>query len=93
MKSLPKSDAIGLLIVASISALMVGPSIILVAYFIDFQRGYSIRHHDGPGCLPDGLPKPSDLPDHHRHPDRPAACAVVRFLQKYPLRREEASHE
>jgi len=30
-ESLPKSDAIGLLIVASISALMVGPSIILVA--------------------------------------------------------------
>jgi len=93
-ESLPKSDAIGLLIVASISALMVGPSIILVAYFIDFQRGYSIAIMMALAVF---------LMVYLNRPIYPIIIGIlialpgvvllVRFLQKYPLRREEASHE
>jgi len=93
-ESLPKSDAIGLLIVASISALMVGPSMILLAYFIDFQRGYLIAIMMALAVF---------LMVYLNRPIYPIIIGIlialpgvvllVRFLQKYPLRREEASHE
>ncbi len=90
---LPKSDAIGRLIVASIGALMVGPSIILVAYFTDFPRGYYIAIMMSLAVfLMIYINKPL-------YPILigaliliPGIVLFVRFLKRYPLHREEGSH-
>ena len=59
------------LIIASIGTLIVGPGMILVAYFKDFPRGYFIAIMIALLGL----------------------VLFVRFLHKYPLRRQDASHE
>jgi hypothetical protein len=82
------------LIVASIGALMVGPSMLLVAYFRDFPRGYLIAILMALAVF---------LMIYLNQPVFPIILGVlialpglalfIRFLQKYPLRREEAPHE
>jgi hypothetical protein len=82
------------LIVASIGAMIVGPSMILVAYFKDFPRGYYIAimmmlavfimiYLNQPiyPIIIGGLIV------------LPGLVLFVRFLQKYPLPREESPHE
>jgi hypothetical protein len=82
------------LAVASVAALMVGPSMILVAYFIDFPRGYFIASLIALAVF---------LMIYLNQPVYPIVIGMliavpglvlfVRFLQKYPLRREDASRE
>lgn len=84
----------GDLLVASIGALMVGPSMIVVAYFIDFPRGYFIAIMIALAVF---------LMIYLNQPIYPIliglAIAVpgvvlfVRFLRQYPLHREEAGHD
>ncbi len=80
------------LVVASVGALMIGPSMILVAYFKDFQRGYYIAVMIALAAF---------LMLFLNQPVYPIVIGVVialpglvlfaRFLRKYPLHREEAS--
>jgi hypothetical protein len=82
------------LVVASIGALIVGPSMILVAYFRDFPRGYFIAVMIALAVF---------LMIYLNHPVYPIIIGAlialpglvlfVRFLQKYPLRQEKAPHE
>jgi hypothetical protein len=82
------------LIVASIGALFVGPSMILIAYFIDFPRGYFIAVLFTLAVF---------LMVYLNRPIYPIIIGVlialpgvvllVRFLQKYPLHRPEAVNE
>ncbi|MFH1523411.1 MAG: hypothetical protein ABIF04_00430 [Chloroflexota bacterium] len=82
------------LAVASIGALFVGPSMVLVAYFTDFPRGYYIATLFSLAVF---------LMIYLNQPIYPIIIGVlislpglvlfVRFLQKYPLLREESHHE
>jgi hypothetical protein len=82
------------LVVASVGALFVGPSMILVAYFKDFPRGYFIAVMIALAVF---------LMIYLNQPIYPIIIGVlialpgmvlfVRFLQKYPLLREESPHE
>ncbi len=82
------------LLVASVGALFVGPSMIVVAYFKDFPRGYFIAIMIALAVF---------LMIYLNQPIYPIVIGglialpglvlFVRFLQKYPLRREEAPHE
>jgi hypothetical protein len=82
------------LLVASIGALIVGPSMILVAYFRDFPRGYFIAVMIALAVF---------LMIYLNQPVYPVIIGVliglpglvlfVRFLQKYPLRREDTPDE
>jgi Ca2+/Na+ antiporter len=86
--------AVGNLLVASVAALMVGPSMILVAYFRDFPRGYFIAVMIALAVF---------LMVYLNHPVYPIIIGALialpglvlflRFLQKYPLPREESPHE
>jgi hypothetical protein len=83
------------LAVASVGTLFVCPSMILIAYFIDFTRGYFIAIMFSLAVF---------LMIYLNQPfypiiigvliALPGAVLLVRFLRKYPLRREEAApHE
>ena len=90
---LPGRDVMDLAI-ASVGALFVGPSMILVAYFKDFPRGYLIAILIALAVF---------LMIYLNRPIYPIIIGVlialpgvvllVRFLQKYPLHREEEAHE
>jgi hypothetical protein len=90
---LPDKDIMDL-IVASIGALIVGPSMILVAYFRDFPRGYFIAVMIAIAVF---------LMLYLNQPVYPIIIGIlialpglvlfIRFLQKYPLHREEATRE
>jgi hypothetical protein len=90
---LPDRDVMDL-VVASIGALIVGPSMIVVAYFKDFPRGYFIAVMIALAVF---------LMLYLNRPIYPIIIGVlialpglalfVRFLQKYPLWREEVPHE
>jgi hypothetical protein len=82
------------LVIASIGALIVGPGMILVAYFKDFPRGYFIAIMIALAVF---------LMLYLNQPVYPIIIGVViavpglvlfvRFLEKYPLRHQDASHD
>ena len=82
------------LAVATVGSLFVGPSMILVAYFTDFQRGYFIAVMFALAVF---------LMIYLNQPIYPIIIGILivvpgvvlflRFLQKYPLHREETDHE
>ena len=82
------------LAVASVGSLFVGPSMILIAYFIDFPRGYYIAIMMSLAVF---------LMIYLNQPLYPILIGLliilpgiylfVRFLQKYPLRKEKVPHE
>lgn len=84
----------GDLLVASVGALFVGPSMIVVAYFKDFPRGYFIAIMIALAVF---------LMTYLNQPIYPILIGLVialpgvvlfvRFLRKYPLHREEAERE
>jgi hypothetical protein len=90
---LPESSA-SLLLVASVGALFVCPGMILIAFFLDFTRGYFIAIMFTLAVF---------LMIYLNQPiypiligiviALPGAVLLVRFLQKYPMRGNEADHE
>jgi hypothetical protein len=82
------------LAMAAVGSLFVGPSMILVAFFIDYPRGYYIAILMALAVF---------LMLYLNQPiypiiigfliTLPGLVLLVRFLQKYPLRWEEAPHE
>lgn len=90
---LPEGDGMDL-VVASIGALFVGPSMILIAYFIDFLRGYYIAIMFSLAVfLMIYLNRPIYPIVIGSLIILPGLVLFVRFLLKYPLRRVEAPHE
>ena len=82
------------LIVASIGALIVGPSMILVAYFRDFPRGYFIAVMIALAVfLMLYLNRPVYPIIFEALIALPGLVLFLRFQQKYSLHREEAPHE
>ena len=82
------------LVVASVGALMVGPSMILVAYFIDFPRGYFIAVMIALAVfLMIYLNQPVYPIIIGALIALPGLVLFVRFLRNYPLQREEALDE
>jgi len=89
-----KAGDLMLLVVAAIGSLMVGVSMILIAYFSDFPRGYYIAVMMWLAVF---------LMIYLNQPVYPIIIGgliilpglvlFVRFLKEYPLPREEASHE
>jgi len=90
----PSSNLSGLLIVATVASLMVGPGMIVIAYFSDFPRGYYIAvmmalavffivYLNQPvyPIIIGGLII------------LPGLVLLVRFLKTYPLQRKDASYE
>jgi uncharacterized membrane protein YidH (DUF202 family) len=90
---LPNRDIMDL-VVASVGALIVGPSMILVAYFRDFPRGYFIAMMIALAVF---------LMIWLNQPVYPIVIGIlialpgfvlfVRFLKKYPLHKNEAPHD
>jgi hypothetical protein len=82
------------LVVATIGSLFVGPSMILIAYFIDFPRGYFIAVMMALAVF---------LAIYLNQPIYPIFIGILiavpgvvlflRFLKKYPLHREKANHD
>jgi len=82
------------LAVATIGSLFVGPSMILIAYFIDFPRGYFIAVMMALAVF---------LAVYLNQPIYPIFIGILiavpgvvlflRFLKKYPLHREKANHD
>jgi hypothetical protein len=82
------------LVVAAIASLFIGPSMILIAYFSDFPRGYYIAVMMSLAVF---------LMIYLNQPVYPIIIGglivlpglvlFVRFLKKYPLPREQVSHE
>jgi hypothetical protein len=82
------------LAVATIGSLFVGPSMILIAYFIDFPRGYFIAVMMALAVF---------LAIYLNQPIYPIFIGILiavpgvvlflRFLKKYPLHREKANHD
>jgi hypothetical protein len=82
------------LLVATVGSLFVGPSMVLIAYFIDFPRGYFIAVMFSLAVF---------LMLYLNQPVYPIVIGVIiaipgivlliRFLRKYPLHREEVKHE
>ena len=82
------------LVVATIGSLFVGPSMILVAFFMDFTRGYFIAVMMALAVF---------LMIYLNQPIYsiiigvliavPGVVLFLRFLQQYPLHREETDHE
>ena len=82
------------LAVATIGSLFVGPSMILIAYFIDFPRGYFIAVMMALAVF---------LAIYLNQPIYPIIIGILiavpgvvlflRFLKKYPLHREKANHD
>ena len=82
------------LAVATIGALFIGPSMMLIAYFIDFPRGYYIAIMIALAVfLMIYLNQPVYPIIIGALIALPGLVLFVRFLQKYPLRQEEALHE
>ena len=82
------------LVVASVGALIVGPSMILVAYFGDFPRGYFIAAMIALAVfLMIYLNQPVYPIFISMLIALPGLVLFVRFLRNYPLHREEALHE
>jgi hypothetical protein len=82
------------LVVASVGALIVGPSMILVAYFRDFPRGYFIAAMIALAVfLMIYLNQPVYPIFISMLIALPGLVLFVRFLRNYPLHREEALHE
>ncbi|MFC1957524.1 hypothetical protein ACFLX0_01745 [Chloroflexota bacterium] len=90
---LPEKTAMDL-IVAIVGSLFVGPSMILIAYFTDFPRGYFIAVMIALAVF---------LMIYLNQPIYPIIIGIlialpgvvlfVRFLQKYPVHRKKANHE
>ena len=90
---LQENNAMGLA-VATLGSLFVGPSMILVAYFLDFPRGYFIAVMFALAVF---------LTIYLNQPIYPIIIGILiavpgvvlflRFLKKYPLHREKADHE
>jgi len=82
------------LVVATIGSLFVGPSMILIAYFIDFPRGYFIAVMMALAVF---------FAIYLNQPIYPIIIGILiavpgvvlflRFLKKYPLHREKANHD
>ncbi len=82
------------LAIATIGSLFVGPSMILIAYFMDFPRGYFIAVMMALAVF---------FVIYLNQPIYPIIIGILiavpgvvlflRFLQKYPLHRENADHE
>jgi hypothetical protein len=82
------------LVVASTGALIVGPSMILVAFFKDFPRGYFIAIMIALAVfLMLYLNQPVYPIIIGALIALPGLVLFVRFLQKYPMHREEATRE
>jgi hypothetical protein len=82
------------LVVASLAALIIGPGMIMVAYSIDFPRGYFIAIMMAlAGFLMVYLNQPIYPILIGAVIALPGLVLFVRFLQKYPVRREEAPHD
>jgi hypothetical protein len=82
------------LVVASTGALIVGPSMILVAFFKDFPRGYFIAIMIALAVfLMLYLNQPVYPIIIGALIALPGLVLLVRFLQKYPMHREEATRE
>jgi hypothetical protein len=82
------------LVVASVGALFVGPSMVLVAYFTDFPRGYFIALMMALAVfLMILLNRPIYAIIIGVVIALPGVVLFVRFLQKYPLHRQEMPHE
>lgn len=84
----------GLLIVSLIGSFIVGSSMIVIAYFSDFPRGYYIALMMALGVF---LMLYTNQPLYPILVGAliviPGVVLLVRFLKAYPLRREEAPHE
>jgi hypothetical protein len=90
---LPDGDLMNM-IVASVGALFVGPSMILVAYFKDFPRGYYIAIMIALAVfLMIYLNQPIYAIIIGVLIALPGLVLFVQFLRKYPLHRQEAGHE
>jgi hypothetical protein len=82
------------MIVASVGALFVGPSMIVVAYFKDFPRGYYIAIMIALAVfLMIYLNQPIYAIIIGVLIALPGLVLFVQFLRKYPLHRQEAGHE
>lgn len=90
---LQEKDAMDLA-VATIGSLFVGPSIILIAYFMDFPRGYFIAVMMSLAVfLMILLNQPIYSIIIGVLIALPGAVLFVRFLQKYPLHGKDSDHE
>jgi len=82
------------LAIATIGSLFVGPSMILVAYFTDFPRGYFIAVMMALAVFLAIYLNQSIYPIITGILIAvPGVVLFLRFLQKYPLHREKADHE
>jgi len=82
------------LAVATLGSLFVGPSFILIAYFLDFPRGYFIAVMMALAVF---------LMIYLNQPIYPIIIGILivvpgvvlflRFLQRYPLHKEETKHD
>jgi len=82
------------LAVATLGSLFVGPSLILVAYFMDFTRGYFIAAMIALAVfLMIYLNQPIYAIIIGILTITPGVVLFLRFLQKYPLHREETKRE
>ena len=82
------------LAVATLGSLFVGPSMILIAYFVDFSRGYYIAVLMALAVF---------LAIYLNQPIYPIIIGILiavpgvvlflRFLKKYPLHREKANYD
>ena len=82
------------LAVATLGSLFVGPSMILVAYFMDFSRGYFIAVMMALTVfLMIYLNQPIYAIITGILIAVPGVVLFLRFLQKYPLHREETKRE
>jgi len=82
------------LVVAALGSLFVGPSMILVAYFMDFTRGYFIAVMFALAVFLMIYLNQSIYPIVIGISIAvPGVVLFLRFLRKYPLHREKADHE
>jgi hypothetical protein len=82
------------LLVAIISGMIVGPSMILIAYILEFMRGYYIAFIMSLAAFSlVWFGKPLYLIAAGLVLIIPGVVLFIRFLRQYPLRREEAQHE
>jgi len=82
------------LLVAVIGGLMVGPSMILIAYFTEFMRGYYIAFIMSLAVVTMiWFGQPVYLIVSGLLVLIPGVVLFIRFLRQYPLRREELRHD
>jgi Ca2+/Na+ antiporter len=88
----PDQGVLGRLVVL-IGALMAGTSMILVAYFVDFLRGYSIAIMVALAVIPIVFLNETIYPINIGSLITLLGTVLfVRFLRKYPRHEEQASH-